>query len=242
MLKKEIFDSLKIFGECLLLLVCIPLGYVFDKFVIQFGWSFSEVFNFVYRITMIVYPIAAGLTLFQSEKKDRAFEYLFSLPLSRLKIITYKILPRLSLLMLLIIISTFFSVFNNIWINGFNLIVLFLISIVIGFLAHTFMTGVIEISLIFYVYYLASLMMYPLLTSWEIAKPNRFSTTVLLCSLLTAALLLIPFGTAFWTTFKKFDVKPLKWQLKTYIYIVLPTIGAFATFIAIFFKKFQSMR
>lgn len=241
MLKKEIFDSLKIWGECLLLLVCVPIGYVFDKFVIQFGWSFSEIFNFVYRIIMLIYPIAAGLTIFQSEKKDRAFEYLLSLPLSKSRIIISKIFPRLSLLMLLIIVSTFFSVFNNIWINGFNLIVLFFISIVIGFIGHTLVTGIIEISLIFYMYYQASLIIYPLFTSWEIAKLNRFSATAFLCSLLTAAFLLIPFGIAFWTTFTKFDVKPLKWQLKPYIYIVLPTIGAFAAFIAIFFKKFTSM-
>ena len=240
MLKKEIFDSLKIFAECLLLLIAIPLAFLFDKFVLHFGWSFSEIFNFVYITVMVVYPIAAGLTLFQSEKKDGAFEYLLSLPLSRLKIITSKILPRLSLLLLLIIVSSLISVFRYPWMNGFNLIVLFSISATLSLSISSSGIGVVGASLFFFVYYQAYQIMYMMFTGWDIHKHEPYSMAAFLSSLLTAALFLIPFGAALWVTFRKFDVKPLKWQLKTYIYIVIPTILVFVAFISIFFTKYMS--
>ena len=241
MLKKEIIDSLKIFGECLLLLIAIPLAYLFDKLVIHFGWSFSEIFNFVYITIMVVYPVAAGLTLFQSEKKDRAFEYLFSFPLSRLKIITCKILPRLSLLLLLTIVSLFISVFRYPWMNGFNLIVLFLISATLSLSISSLGIGVIGTSLFFFLYYQANKIIYMMFTGWDLRQHEPYSLAAFLSSVLTAALFLIPFGAALWVTFRKFDVKPLKWQLKTYISIVVPTILAFAAFISIFFTKYMSV-
>lgn len=240
MLKKEILDSLKIFGECLLLLIAIPLAYIFDKLVIHFGWSFSEIFNFVYITVMVVYPVAAGLTLFQSEKKDRAFEYLFSLPLSRIKIITYKIMPRLSLLLLLIIASLLLSIFRYPLMNGFNLIVLFLISATLSLSISSLGIGVIGASLFFFIYYEAYQIMYMMFTGWDLHQHDPFSLTAFLSSVLTAALFLIPFGAALWVTFLRFDVKPLKLQLKTYISIVVPTILAFIAFISAFFSKYMS--
>jgi ABC-type Na+ efflux pump permease subunit len=240
MLKKEISDSLKIFGECLLLLLAVPLAYVFDKLVIHFGWTFSEIFIFIYTATIIIYPIAAGMTLFQSEKKDRTFEYLFSLPLSRLKIITHKILPRLSLLLLLIIVSSFISVFRYPWQNGFNLIVLFLISSALSLAISSFAIGVIGASLFFFVYFQTSRIMYMMFCKWNINTYEPFSKAAFLSSLLTAALFLTPLGAAFWVTFLRFDVKPLKWQLKTYFFIVLSSVAIFVTFIIKFQSKYMS--
>lgn len=240
MLKKEISDSLKIFGECLLLLLAVPLAYVFDKLVIHFGWTFSMIFNFVYIATILIYPVVAGLTLFHSEKKDRAFEYLLSLPLSRLKILTYKITPRLTLLLLLIIISSFISVFRYPLQNGFNLIVLFFISSALSLSISSFAIGVIGASLFFTVYQQAYRIMYMMFSKWDASTHDPFSTAAFLSSLLIATLFLMPLGAAFWVTFHRFDVKPLKWQLKTYFFIVLSSVAVFVTFIIIFFKKYMS--
>ena len=238
MLRKEFSDAFKKFMECMLLLLGIPLGVVFDKLIIHYGWKLSEIFNFVFLVTIIAYPLAAGLTIFQSERKDRAFEYLFSLPLSRFKTIMYKIAPRLLFLLLLIIASIFFSIFDNIWINGFNLIVLFFISSFLSISVESFVIGVVGVSLIFSVYYQASQTIHLIFIGWDPVKYNLFSTGALLSDLITAVLLLIPIGAAFWITFKNFDVKPLKWQLKSYLYIVVPTVLAFYSFITLFFKKF----
>ncbi len=237
MLKKEFFDAFKRFMECMILLLGIPLGVVFDKLIIHYGWKLSEIFNFVFLVTIIAYPLAAGLTIFQSERKDRAFEYLFSLPLSRFKTILYKIAPRFFFLLLLIISSTFFSIFDNIWINGFNLIVVFFISSFLSISVNSFVIGVFGVSFIYSGYYQASRIIHYMFIGWDPLKYNIFSTEALLFELLTAALLLIPMGTAFWITFKKFDVKPLKWQLKSYLLIVLPTVLVFYTFVTLFLKK-----
>lgn len=238
MLKKEFFDAFKMFMECMILLLGVPLGVVFDKLIIHYGWKLSEIFHFVFLATILIYPLVAGLTIFQSERKDRAFEYLFSLPLSRFDIIMYKIAPRFLFLLLLIIVSIFFSIFENIWINGFNLIVVFFASSFLSISVNSFVIGVVGISFIFSAYYQASHTIHLIFIDWNPLKYNLFSTGALLSYLITAVLLLIPMGTAFWITFKNFDVKPLKWLLKSYIYIVLPTVLAFYSFIFLFFKKF----
>jgi len=237
MLKKEFLDAFKKFMECMILLLGVPLGVVFDKLIIQYGWKLSEIFHYIFLVTIIAYPLAAGLTIFQSEKKNRAFEYLFSLPLSRFKILMYKIAPRFMFLLLLIIASIFFSIFDNVWINGFNLIVVFFISTFLSISVNSFVIGVVGVSFFFTSYYEAARAIHFIFIGWDPAKFNDFSTVALLSDLLTAALLLIPMGTAFWITFKNFDVKPLKWQLKSYLYIAVPTVLVFYTFIILIFKK-----
>ncbi len=239
MLKKEISDSLKTLILCLLLFLGVPLGYVMDKFVIHFGWKLSEIFNFIYLMTIIAFPIAAGLTILQSEKKDRAFEYLFSLPISRSKILIYKVFPRLMILLVLIVVSTFFSVYQNIWIAGFNLVVLFLISIVLSVSFNSPLIGIIGISFFYYGYYTSSQIIHMIFTGWDPQKAFPDSTlTALLHNIIGAALLLTPLGIAFWITFKRMDVKPLKMQMKSYYLIVLPTLVMFIVFIILFFKKY----
>lgn len=241
MLKKEFYDALKIFLECMVLLIGVPIGLVMDKFIIHFGWKLSEIFNFVFLITLAIYSIASGLTIFQSEKKDRAFEYLLSLPLSKFKIIMYKIFPRFLFLLLLIIASVFFSIFNNIWINGFSLIVVFFFSLFISISVNSIVIGLIGISLLFSVYYQASRIIHIIFLGWNLEKLSPFSTGALLSDIFTAAILLTPLGMAFWITFKKFDVKPLKLQLRAYLSIILPTILIFVSFVVLFYKKLISL-
>jgi len=238
MLKKEFSDAFKQFMECMILLLAVPLGVLFDKLLIHVGWKISDIFYYVFLITVIIYPPVAGLSIFQSERKDRAFEYLFSLPLSRFKTILYKIAPRFFFLMLLIIASNFFSIFKNIWINGFNLIVVFFISAFMSISITSFVLGVVEISFIFFAYYQASRVIQLIYMGWNRVKFSDFSTQALLSDLLTAALLLIPVGAAFWMTFRNFDIKPLKLQLKFYYYIVVPIILVSYAFIILLFKKF----
>jgi hypothetical protein len=239
MLKKEILDSLKIFILCLLLLLGVPLGFALDRIIIHFGWNFSDLFNFMFLMTTIAFPITAGLAIFQSEKKNRAFEYLFSLPLSRFKILMCKVLPRLMLLLVLIIASALFSVYANYWLNGFNLVILFLISVVMSISFSSLWLGAVGIAFFFYGYYTTSRILYPIFTGWD---PEKYiltsASTELFHSMLAAVLLLIPLGTAFWLTFKKLDVKPLKLQMKSFYSIVLPTLLIFIVFIILSFRKY----
>ncbi|MGD8536732.1 MAG: hypothetical protein PVF66_12865 [Candidatus Aminicenantes bacterium] len=242
MLKKEISNSIKTLILCLLLFIGVPLGYALDKIIIHFGWMLSEIFNFMFLMTTIAFPLAAGLTIFQSEKRDRAFEYLFSLPLSRLQILMYKILPRLAILLVLIAVSTIFSVYQNIWIAGFNLVILFLISIVLSVSFTSPLIGIIGVSFFFYIYYTSSQIIYMIFTGWDPGKafPDT-ALTVLPHNIFAAVMLLTPLGIAFWITFKKMDVKPLKLQMKSYYLIVLPTLIVSITFIIMSFKRYLSL-
>jgi ABC-type Na+ efflux pump permease subunit len=222
----------------MILLLGVPLGVLFDKLLIHFGWKISDIFHYVFLVTITIYPVVAGLTVFLSERKDRAFEYLFSLPLSRLEAIRYKIAPRFLFLLLLIIASIFFSTFKNTSINAFNLIVVFFISAFMSISVTSFLIGAVLVILIFTAYYLSSIYIYLIYIGWNHSKYNAFSTGVLLSDLVVAALLLIPIGTAFWMTFKNLDIRPLKLQLKFYYYILVPTISAFYAFIILVVKKF----
>ncbi len=240
MLKKEISDSLKTFFLCLLLLLGVPLGYGLDKILIHFGWMLSEIFNFMFVITISVFPIAAGLTIFQSERKDGAFEYLFSLPLSRFRILAHKLFPRFVLLLLLILVSVPFSVFDNIWLSGFNLVVLFLISAVMSISFNSLLIGVIGISFFYYLYYQTSQIINLFFIGFDLQKIESAFPPAFHSSLLVAAVLLIPIGIAFWITFEKLDLKPLKLQMRFYYSVVLPTLIVFVSFIILTFKRYLS--
>jgi hypothetical protein len=235
MFKKEFYDALKKLLECLLVLLAIPLAIVWDKFVVHFGWSFLDIFKFVFAVTVVVYSPYSGATIFQSEKKDRAFEYLLSLPLPRLKIILYKVAPRITFLLLLLVVSAFFSVFANIWTAGLILVVLFLISLFLSIVLSSVIVGLIEVALLYVLIHLNDLIINVFLWKLKIAGDifPSFPTR-----LFSAAFVLIPLGIAFWLTFKNLDVKPFKLQMRPYLFIAFPSILILITFAAVFFKRY----
>jgi hypothetical protein len=144
------------------------------------------------------------------------------------------------LLLLLIFISVPFSVFDNNWFNGFNLVVLFLISVVMSISFSSLLIGVIGIYFFFYVYYQTSQIINLFFIGFDIQKIDSAFPPGFHSSLLVAAFLLIPLGIAFWVTFKKLDVKPLKRQMKFYYSVVLPTLVVFVSFIILTFKRYLS--
>jgi ABC-type transport system involved in multi-copper enzyme maturation permease subunit len=235
MLKKEILDSSRKLFECLLLLLTIPLAILWDKFVIHFGWKISDVFNFVFIPALVIYAAYSGATIFNSEKKNRAFEYLLSLPLPRWKVVLCKIGPRISFLFMWLIVSVFFSVFKNPFLNGFNLVILFLISLFLSILLSSVVIGFIEIGAIFFLFYENANILNFLLGKIKITQSTNLSFLPLIFS---AVLVLTPLGIAFWLTFKNFDVKPLKFQVKPYFFIVLPSFLLLISFVVLFFKEY----
>lgn len=235
MLKKEFFDALKRLMECLLLLLVIPVAFVFDKYLIHFGWSFSEVFEYFSLMVLIIYPLIAGVTIFQSERKDRAFEYLFSLPLSRFKIILYKIFPRFLFLILLIVASIILSIFKDNVLNEFNLLILFFISLFLSFAFSSVVIGLVGIGAVFWLFYSISQC-----TNFIIWRPEAVSSIQpnFPSQLISAAMLLIPLAVAFWITFKNLDVKPLKLQIRLYLFITLSTLVILVPLTVVFYKKY----
>lgn len=238
MLKKEILDALKKLIECLIVLIAIPICFVWDRLFIKFRWDFLDIFYLVLVITVVVYSIYSGANIFQSEKKDRAFEYLLSMPLTRVKIMIYKIFPRISILALLIIVLVVFSGGKISLINVLQLIFIFLISTFISFTISSAIMGFIGVSMLYIVFYFTSRIL-----SFVALKLHIFSNiseSGLLISLLSAFILLIPFGIAFWKTIKNLDVKPLKLQMQSYYYIALPSLFVIIIFLVLFNNDYLS--
>jgi ABC-type transport system involved in cytochrome c biogenesis permease component len=153
MLKKEFLDASGKFLECIVILVALPLAFVLNKLVFHDNWDFHLIFKVFYIITAILYAAYSGSTFFQSERRDHAFEYLFSLPLPRWKIALYKIVPRLVLLILLISVAPFFSLFENTIIAGFNLITLFFISVFLSIAVSSAFIGILGSGTLYLLYY-----------------------------------------------------------------------------------------
>jgi hypothetical protein len=128
----------------------------------------------------------------------------------------------------------FFNV--DISIFGITFLVLFFVSAFLSIGINSIVINLIGVFMLYYVYeFLWKILTY-FFDSRNISIPG--SLGIITFQLIAAALLLVPMGIAFWLTFKKMDVKPMKWQLSTYYAIVLPTLVVLITFITLMFKKY----
>ncbi|UCE40169.1 MAG: hypothetical protein JSV17_11960 [Candidatus Aminicenantes bacterium] len=238
MLKKETLESLRRAVESMLVLFAIPLALLWDRFVIKSGWNFSDIFNVVLAATVVAFAVYSGATIFQSEKKDRAFEYLYSLPVSRFEILKIKILPRLAILLSMIVVLALFTGFKSSFGNGITYLFLFFISIFLSLTIHSVIIGLLGMLLLYYVYYFLHRILFYFSLRYNLRITGFLGLT--LGKLIPALLLLIPFGIAFWLTFKKMDVKPMKLQTKTYYIIILSTLAILITFVVFYFREYLS--
>lgn len=235
MLKKEIKDALKCFVESLVALVIIPLMYIADKLVTKNGFNFASYRDPGFIFTLVIYAIYAGGTVFHSERKDRAFEYLFSLPMTRRNIILLKILPRLGLLMFLggatgiVVGRSFLSE------TGITVLVLFFSSLFLSIGVLSVFINLFGVMLMYLIFSQEGHVFGYLLLKFGVNFASFLGSVA--AQFVSAAVLLVPFGIAFWLTFKKMDARPLKLQMRTYYSIILPTIFVLTLLIVFFFRK-----
>lgn len=233
MLTKEFADASKKWLECIFIL---PLSYVFDRLFLHQGWMFSEFYKPLILIIVAFYSAYSGSTVFQAERKHRAFEYLFSWPMSRLQILIFKLFPRLLFLLIMISIAALLSVFENGLIDGFHLILIFFISVFISIAVSSLFLNLVGIALLFYIFQISSMIL-----NMFVLKLDQYFTPIeqfAFCQLLPAGILLIPLGLAFWLIFKHMDIKPLKHQLKPLVWIVSPAILSLIIFVSLFFNRY----
>jgi len=156
MLRKELTESIKRFLECSLIFVGIPIAFLIDRVIIKFGWEFKDLFLGLFYVAVFFYSAYSGITILQAEKKDRALEYLLSMPISRSKIMLIKIFSRLIILIFCIFILTFLVDFKTFRMLAIWLIFLFFISVSFSMVIDSIILGIIGISLIFQVFLLNS--------------------------------------------------------------------------------------
>jgi ABC-type Na+ efflux pump permease subunit len=239
MLIKEFRDSLKRLGESLFILIGVPLGYLWDRVVVKFGWDFWSILNAVLVILIFVYAAYAGITIFWAEKRDQAFEYLLSLPVSRTRILASKILPRLGCLVVLYSALTILSKSPFFSPVGLMLAFIFLVGVFISFAIDSVVIGLLGILLLLGLYYFTQ----PTFSfiAWNLHLIPSLTSSLTIIRLLSALILLLPFGIAFWKVYSRLDAKPLNLQMKPYYLISLPSFLAFISLIMMFFGKYLAM-
>jgi ABC-type Na+ efflux pump permease subunit len=235
-LTKEIKDTLKTLGYCLFLLLFIPLAMLMNWHIFHSQWEVSGIFAPVFVAIVLIFAAYSGVSIFQTEKKDRALEYLLSLPMSIWKILVIKILPRLTVLLLLIAVGGMLSIFRTVISDAIGVIILFFIAVFISLAVDSLGNAMIGVLLLNIILYYTSI-----ITSYLTIEYRLWGSTepiFWLSHLLPGLLLLVPLAVAFGLTLKNFDLKPLKWQARPYLVIALPSAAVLLLFIMVFLKKY----
>ncbi|NIO20257.1 MAG: hypothetical protein GTN76_05805 [Candidatus Aenigmarchaeota archaeon] len=101
MLRKEIQEVFK--QSLIFLAVVVVISFVL-KIVKPGLGSYIEIFYQMYHWLLMWFGAFMGLSLFLSDKRQQAEDYVFSLPYSRLRLLGIKVLPRLTALVIIYII------------------------------------------------------------------------------------------------------------------------------------------
>jgi ABC-type Na+ efflux pump permease subunit len=236
MLNKEFRDTLKRLGECFFILIGVPLGYLWDRVVVIFGWDFWSIFKGVLVAFIFVFAAYSGATIFLAEKKDRAFEYLFSLPVSRTRILATKLLPRLGCLLLLYAVLTMLSKSPFFSPVGLMLAFIFSVGVFLSFAIDSVVIGLLGILLLSGLYYFTQ----PTFSfiAWNLHLIPSLNSSLMIIRPLSAIILLLPFGIAFWKVYGHLDAKPLNLQMKPYYLISLPSLLVLISLIMMFYGKY----
>jgi ABC-type Na+ efflux pump permease subunit len=239
MLNKEFRDTLKRLGECFFILIGVPLGYLWDRVLVKFGWDLWSIFKGVLVALIFVYAAYAGATIFWAEKKDQAFEYLFSLPVSRTRILASKILPRLGGLLVLYAVLTILSKSPFFSPVGLMLVFIFLVGVFLSLAIDSAVIGLLGILLLLGLYYFT----HPTFSfiAWSLHLIPSLTSSLMIMQSLSALILLLPFGIAFWIVYRRLDAKPLKLQMKPYYLISLPSLLVVISLIMVFFGRYLAM-
>ena len=110
MLEREFRDAAWQFGGIMLFLAVIPLVYLLDSSTYRTGVRLSEYMIGGFGLLWLISTVYIGYNIFRSEIRDDSFEYVLSLPISRLKLLVWKTLPRILVLYVTAELSDLFGV------------------------------------------------------------------------------------------------------------------------------------
>jgi ABC-type Na+ efflux pump permease subunit len=238
MLRKEFRDALRRLAECMVLLVAVPLGYIWDRAIVHFGWHFADIWSAVFAVTVFLFAAYAGASLFLSEKKDRALEYLLSLPISRSKIVLAKIGPRLAILAGL---WGVYSLFGGLggpswdWSLLVLLLFLFFIAASLSISIDSVVIGVVGVILLFATFSFSSRTL--TFIAWKLGLISSISS-VWTGWIAAGVLILGPFAAAFLLVIRNLQAMPLRLQMRPYYRLALPSFLVVVFLILKFYGAF----
>lgn len=233
MVKKEFRDTLRTLCFCSCLFLIVPIAKLLDWQLFHGQWELSGIWQPVFIAVVILFAAYSGMSIFQAEKKDRALEYLFSLPLSKWKIITAKVVPRFLTVLLLVVVGRVVSVFKNGLVDGLSILILFIFAVFLSLPVDSLLNGLLGVIILNIVLYYSSLLL-----SYLTMTRHWFGSEAPLPWLsfgLPLVLLMVPLAAAFVLTVKNLDLKPRKWQVKPYLVIALPAVLLLISLIFVFF-------
>lgn len=240
MLKKETRDTARRLVECLSILLIIPIVYATEKFIIRMGVNFREIAEFIVIAALVIFAVYAGATVFLAEKRDRAFEYLFSLPLARRRILGNKLAPRLAAVLALALLMPPLLGAESASYLGVSLFVLFFLALFLSIPVNSVILGFLGVGMLYYLCSLAGRMLYHLMIQLWRQNISPYNPKEHYSSMILAALLLLfPLGIAFWKTFKNLDLKPIPRQLKPYLTFALPAAAVMITLVVLYYNVYM---
>lgn len=233
---KEFRDTLKVLVQSSLIFLVIPVMMMLDWHVFHTQWELSGIFQPVFLAFLIVFTAYSGVSIFQVEKKERALEYMFSLPLSKKVIMAGKILPRLAVLTPFILLAVLTGVLENPAADILTVLIFFVSGVCISLAVESMVNAVVGVIFINIIIYYGTL-----ITAYLFFRAQMFANeafAVILAQFLATAAVLVPLITAFVKTVRHFDLKPLKWQARSYLTIALPALAAVILYVLIFLKQY----
>lgn len=114
MLKKEFRDTIKfsIYAVLASLAIMIMTTVMLHLFT-STGLGFMPIVEATTPLMLLIISLWLGSGMFSQEKEHRSFEYLFSLRFSRMRILMYKLVPRISALLAFFLLYHLLSQFGN---------------------------------------------------------------------------------------------------------------------------------
>jgi hypothetical protein len=221
MLKKEFRDTLMILLKSSVLLLSIPI-IMGLSLVIESSIPFLQLLKAASFITILAFTGYSGLAMFQSERKDKGFEYLLTLPLSKLKLLIFKMLPRLSVLVFIGGSYALLADVNNVKDYFAILLIFHLAAAFLSLAFQSLFPGVVAVILLAFLFTLYNRFLNHLYHQIKQLAFNPFS--IVSPYVVAAFLLLVPLGISFFLVLKNLDLKPYTYSIRPYLFITLPAV------------------
>jgi hypothetical protein len=235
MLKKEFRDTLIILLQSSIMLLSIPI-IMGLSLVMDTGIPFVQLVKAASFITLLAFTGYSGLSMFQWERKDKGFEYLLTLPLSKLKLLIFKMLPRLSILFILGGCYALLADVGNVMDYLAALLIFHLGAAFLSLAFQSLFPGVVAVILLATLYSLANMF---LSSVYRQVRQLDFNPFYIVPPYVVAALLLlIPLGISFFLVLKNLDLKPYKYSPRPYLFIALPAVLLQAVIIVLYYDRF----
>jgi hypothetical protein len=237
MYKKELMESGRQALMTILLLIIIPVFYIFDKFFINTGLDYTKVVVMGLGLVISIITLIYTSSVFQAEQRDHAMEYLLSLPVSRYSIIGWKLIPRIFILATLYVIFLAIqpsgrdvfaggpSIFIHPTMLPMVIFTLLIFGFILGLIGHknSFMKVFIIISFYAVIGGAAGLVA----NFIDISKDEFRLEGVAPCFWISTGVILLIYWLSFSPVFRRFDLKPEQLHVRRFAFRAVPLLAGY---------------